>query len=232
VNERVYVGSGVDRNRPESPGETAFFCLDAHTGKELWKVAVDLPVWAGATVHGDHVFVALGNGDIFNEADTPRGAVLCLDAKTGKEVWSYRLGHGVLERPAVDEDSVYVGCRNNHVYCLKRVEGTRRWKTDLGSPVVASPALAQWGGHTDSIIAVASKGKVCSLDPATGAIQWTYNLSERRPHLSSSPRVVMTRTSEGDRRQIYFGAGLNITSILDVAAGKAVVYCLEDKLRD
>lgn len=230
VDNRVYVGTGVDRNTPDNPGETRFFCFDAATGKELWSVAVDLPVWAGATHYGEHVFVALGNGDIFSEAQTPRGAVLCLDAKTGKEVWRYPLSAGVLDRPAVDANHVYVGCRDGHVYGIDRQEGKRRWQTDLGSPVVAAPALAQWCGEIQSVFAVATKGKVCCLEPHTGAIHWTYNLSERLPHLSSAPKVIVTRTAEGDRRQIYFGAGLNIPTLLDVAAGKAVVYSLEDKL--
>src|SRR5207248_29185 len=31
--KRLYIGSGMDRNRPESPGETAVLCLDTDTGK-------------------------------------------------------------------------------------------------------------------------------------------------------------------------------------------------------
>src|SRR4029077_3290183 len=130
-------------------------------------------------------------------------------------------------RPAVDETSVYVSCRSGYVYCLDRKEGKKRWKKYLDSPVVAAPALAQWCGWTDSVFAVATGGKVCCLDPHTGDVHWTYNLTSKKPHLSAAPKVVVSRTAEGDRRQIYFGAGIG-----HIVSGQALLYCLEDKLRD
>jgi outer membrane protein assembly factor BamB len=229
VGDRLYAGTGIDRNTGSTdPGETALFCLDAHTGKLIWKAATRLPAWGPPVFLGGEVFLGIGNGDVFDDAKEPsQGGVLCHDAKTGDEVWQVSLGNGVIDRPAVDERSVYVGCRSGHVYCLDRKEGKRRWKTALDSPVVAAPALAQWCGQTDSVFAVASKGKVCCLDPHTGEIHWTYNLTGQKPHLSAAPKVVVNRTAEGERRQLYFGAGIG-----HVVGGQAVLYCLEDKLQD
>src|SRR5262249_37497241 len=153
------------------------------------------------------------------------GALLCFDAQTGAEVWRCPVGNGVLDRPAVDETSIYFGCRNGHVYCLDRSDGKRRWKTFLDSPVVAAPALAQWCGQTASAFAVASGGKICCLDPKSGALHWTYDLTDRKPHLSAAPKVVTSRTAEEDRRQIYVGAGIGAA-----VGGQAVLYCLEDKM--
>ena len=229
VGERVYVGTGVDRNKVSTDaGETACFCLDANTGRLIWKAATRLPAWGAPVVSKGQVFLGIGNGDIFDDAkETSLGAMLCLDAQTGSEVWEHSLGNGVLGSPAVDDMSVYLGSRSGHVYCLDRIEGRRRWKADLGSPVVCSPALAQWCGQTQSVFAVATKGKVCCLDPRTGAVQWTYNLTGRRAFLPATPRVVVSRTAEGERRQIYFGAGIG-----DVVSGRPVLYCLEDRIRD
>lgn len=229
AGDRLYAATGVDRNRVSTdPGETALFCLDAHTGKLLWKLANRLPAWGTPVVSDGQVFLGIGNGDIFDDAkELSLGAVLCVDAKTGEEVWQYAMGNGVIDRPAVDGTSVYVGCRSGHVYCLDRKEGKKRWKKSLDSPVVAAPALAQWCGQTDSVFAIGSRGKVCCLDPQTGEIHWTYNLTDRKPHLSAAPKVVVSRTSEGDRRQLYFGAGIG-----PIVSGQAVLYCLEDRLRE
>jgi outer membrane protein assembly factor BamB len=229
VLDRVYAATGVDRNATSTDaGETALFCLDAHSGKLIWKTATGLPAWGAPVVSKGQVFLGIGNGDIFDDArDQSLGATLCLDAKSGAEIWRHPLGNGVLDRPAVDETNVYLACRDGHVYCLDRKEGKRRWQAQLGSPVVAAPALGQWCGRTDSVFAVATRGKVCCLDPETGEVHWAYNLASQNPHLSAAPKVVVSRTAEGDRRQLYFGAGIG-----HIVSGQAVLYCLEDKLKD
>jgi outer membrane protein assembly factor BamB len=226
---RVYAATGVDRNKVGTDaGETALFCLDAHTGKLIWKAATNLPTWGPPVVSKGQVFLGTGNGDVFDNAkEESLGAVVCFDAQAGAETWRCPVGNGVLDRPAVDDTSVYFGCRNGHVYCLDRSDGKRRWKTDLGSPAVAAPALAQWCAQTRSVIAVATGGKICCLDPQSGVIDWTYDLSDRQPHLSAAPKVVTSRAADGERRQIYFGAGLG-----SVVSGQAVLYCLEDKMTD
>jgi outer membrane protein assembly factor BamB len=227
VGDRVYVGTGIDRNKADAdPGETALFCVDAHTGKLIWKAATSLPAWGAPVVSKGQVFLGTGNGDIFDDAkEQSVGAVLCFDAQTGAPVWQYPLGNGVLDRPAVDDTRVYAGCRNGHVYCLDRKKGKRLWKTNLNSPVVAAPALAAGRGQTRNVFAVATGGKVCCLDPQTGAVHWTYNLTSQKPHLSAAPKVIVSRAAEADCRQIYFGAGIG-----HIVSGRAVLYCLEDKL--
>jgi outer membrane protein assembly factor BamB len=229
LGDRVFAATGVDRNKTSTDaGETALFCLDAHTGKLFWKKETRHPAWGAPVVSKGQVFLGTGNGDIFDDAKDPSlGALYCLDAKTGDELWQRPFVNGVIDRPAVDESCVYVSCRNGYVYCLDRTDGNKRWKTFLESPVVAAPALAQWCGHTDSVFAIATKGKVCCLDPDFGAIHWTYNLTDQKPHLSAAPKVVVNRTAEGDRRQIYFGAAVG-----HIVSGQAVLYCLEDRLKD
>ncbi len=237
VGDRLYAATGVDRNKVGTDsGETALFCLDAHSGNLIWKVALKLPAWGAPVVFKGQIFLGIGNGDMLEDAqhDQPLGTLLCFDAGSGREIWHYSLANGVLDRPAVDDTSVTVGCRDGKVYSLDRRKGTKRWETSLDSPIVAAPALAQWCGKTDSVVAVATGGKVCCLDPNTGAIQWTYNLTHQNPYLSAAPKIVVSRTSEGDRRQIYFGGAVNLvgTGVGRIITGQGVVYCLEDKLKD
>jgi outer membrane protein assembly factor BamB len=228
AGRRVYCGSGVDRD-VEGSQETAIFCLDADTGREVWKEKTNLPAWGKPFVSGDQAFFPLGNGDAFNAVEPPgkpAGAVVCVSAKDGKELWRADVPDGVIEGPAVDGGQVYFGCRDGHCYCVGRADGRVRWKRDLGSAVIATPAVASCSccGITNSVYAAARDGKVCCLDPGSGRVMWQY---EQFPaaQLMAPPVVTVEHTAQGDRRAVYVGAGLGGSSQL-------ALYCLEDQWTD
>lgn len=223
---RLFAGSGVDRNRPDDPGETAVFCLDPATGRQIWKVATNLPCWAAPVPLGEHVLFALGSGDLFTDAPKPAGAVLCLEAATGREVWRVEVPNGVLERPAHDAHRVYFGSRDGHCYCVSRSDGKELWKHDLGSPVVAAVALdgCRDCARTTSVYAVSANGRVSCLDPYTGKAHWTYSgLEQNSASVCSAITVSVRHEKEGDRRRLYFGASLNDKTV-------PALVCLEDLL--
>jgi outer membrane protein assembly factor BamB len=230
VGNRLYAGSAIDRNQKDDRGETAIFCLDAGTGTQHWKTAVPLPSWAGPVVSEGHVFYALGNGDMLSDAseleppETPAGMMLSVDALTGKEIWRFEVPNGVLDKPAVDAHSVYFGCRDGHVYCLRRSDGKPRWKAKLDAPVIASPVVAHCPGYdqTAHVFALSTAGKLVCLNPATGDAHWTLPLTDKSAHFSATPSVAVTRTDAGDRREIYVAGSLG-----DVP-GRPVLYRIED----
>jgi outer membrane protein assembly factor BamB len=213
VEDRLYAGSG-------SGPDYEVFCLDAETGRRIWRAAADLPVWGAPLVADGCVWVGLGTGTFGERAGRPAGALLCLDAHTGRRVWRYDVGDSVLGKPALDPDRVYFCSLDHQCYCLDRKEGQLCWRRDLGSPVMAAPALAG-----DSLYVAASGGRVCRLHAGSGAVQWTVDLarlSQARPRLFSSPAVV--RADADDSRRLYVGAGLD--NGLRMAA---LLYCLEDR---
>jgi outer membrane protein assembly factor BamB len=234
VGGRLYCGSGVG----DVYRDTAVFCLDAANGKEVWRVPVDLPAWGSPEVSGGQVFFGLGNGNFYESDKKPAGALLCVEAATGKRTWRYDVPDGVLDRPAVDRESVYFGSRDGHCYCVDRHEGRFRWKQDVGSPVVTAPALARSlegvavgrdGSSycpTTAVYAAGAAGVVCCLDPHSGAPQWTLDVakhSKTQPELFSSPAVTVVRDPKGERRLLYFGTGLN-----NGQSKAAALYCCED----
>jgi outer membrane protein assembly factor BamB len=221
VQGRLYCGGGV-------VGEAGFqsqalFCLDVATGRELWLRETDLPVMAAPAVADGHVFFGMGNGNFSFSGDHPKGAVVCVDAATGRHVWRYDVSDAVLTRPAVDGLSVFFGARDGNCYCVSRGDGRLRWRHDLVSPVLASPVWQGAGGVRSTRLYVASRdGVVVCLDPATGQPVWSLNLAyetQRRPQVLATPAVV----SEGERPRVYLAAGLS-----NDATTSAALFCLEE----
>jgi hypothetical protein len=92
--------------------------------------------------------------------------------------------------------------------------------------VIAGPALAACSccAQSSSVYVVARDGKVCCLDPISGRLMWQYDRFSSAQMLSP-PVVTVERTPQGDRRGIYFGAGLAGNS-------QVALYCLEDVWKD
>jgi outer membrane protein assembly factor BamB len=215
AGNRVYAGSGYGSSYEA-------FCLNTDDGEPVWRIKCDLPVWGSPIVSGEHVFFGLGNGDFVQSADRPAGALLCLVAATGEQVWRYDVADAVLMRPAVDAQRVFFGSRDRHCYCLERKKGELLWKQDLGSPIVAAPALVE-----STLYAVASGGRVSCLDAANGKTHWTFDVAEHsqtRPQMFSSPVVVVEAAGSNQRRRLYFGAGL-----YQLFTGAATLYRLEEQ---
>ena len=78
-------------------GHANVFALDAQTGRQLWKVRVDdhvvARITAGVKYHDGRVYVPLSGSEEFNSGQrdypccTARGAVVALDANSGKMLW-------------------------------------------------------------------------------------------------------------------------------------------------
>jgi outer membrane protein assembly factor BamB len=220
IGNRLYGGSGIG----DVCKETALFCVDTDTGKERWRMPTDLPVWGMPAVLGEHVYAGIGNGNFLDSAEKPAGAVLCLEAATGKRVWRYDVSDGVLARVAIDGRHVWFASRDHHCYCVDRTDGTLRWKTDLGSPVLASPSLVESGSGSTLYVA-SSAGTVRRLDPQTGAVAWTFDVAQdtrQQATVFSSPLVVAREGRRGQTRLLYLGCGLN-------GFAQGMLYCLEER---
>jgi outer membrane protein assembly factor BamB len=226
VGNRLYCGSGVG----DLYGTLEIFCLDVQTGKPIWRQPAELPVWGAPVVAGAQLFVGLGNGNFLTSDDKPQGAMLCLKAETGEELWRFDVGDGIHVRPAVDKRHVYFAARDGNCYCLDRQEGKLLWKRDLGSPIVASPFLARCPCHTcsTSLFVAASGGVLLALDPTTGTIQWANDsFSKFSAMILSSPIVHLApQTAEGrETRRIYIAMGVN-------GGATPVLYGLEDRFEE
>lgn len=197
VDGRVFVGTGY--------GKLGALALSATTGKTLWEAPSDLPVWGPPAVVGSRVFFGLGNGDFVQSAPTPKGAVWCVDARTGRTVWRRNLPDAVLAAIAVQGGRAYAGCRDGNVYALDAATGKIVWSAPCGGPVVASPALD--GRH---LYVAGGKGRLHCLALADGKLVWTLDLTPQTApdvNLWSSPALAGGRLYLGTSKEKLFCLG-------------------------
>jgi len=66
----------------------------------------------------------------------------CLNAKTGKAIWSFTTRARVDSSPAIASDRVYAGSNDGRLYVLELATGKKVWEFEAGAPLSASPAIA------------------------------------------------------------------------------------------
>ena len=85
----AYLGAGFTIKTIDDNYIGAMRAIDPATGKIVWEVKNNAPLWGGVlTTKGGLVFWG-----------TPEGFLKAADAKTGKEVWSFQTGSGVVAPP-------------------------------------------------------------------------------------------------------------------------------------
>jgi outer membrane protein assembly factor BamB len=166
------------------------------------------------------------------EADeNPQGAVTCVEAQTGKEVWKHPLPDAVMGRVVVDRWRVYFGCRDEHLYCLDRRNGELFWRRDLDGPVMNVPAV-QLDPESEvaltPLYVVTLDGELYCLGPASGKVYWTVDLTKQANsdmEVISSPALEVRRGADGsETRRLYVAVTLSSTG------RTAELYCFEDQL--
>lgn len=209
TNDRVYITGEVD--------STAFLFAFDMKGKLLWKSAFGnewVASYPGSrstpTVVGDLIYVCSGLGNLY-----------CLNAKTGKKVWSVDMkkdligrftlfGHA--ESPLVDGDQIFLtpGGVNNNIVSLNRFTGKINWtckgKGDIpgyNSPIMITlPSL--------KILVTFSSYHLMGIDAQTGKLLWAHEqvnvpLAERKPGMGDTH----SNSAFYEKGFIYYVAGDN-----------------------
>jgi outer membrane protein assembly factor BamB len=169
-------------------------CLDAVTGKELWRVKVDAKFYndqgngprSTPIVDGDLVYALSANGKLwaFNDKD-------------GKEVWSHDLQReyggrvptwGVSTAPLVEGNLliVDVGGRSGHsVMAFNKSNGNVVWKSETDLPGYSAPIAVTVNG-VRQVLAFTGTALV-SVSPADGKSFWRYGWDTRYDVNAATP---------------------------------------------
>jgi outer membrane protein assembly factor BamB len=191
-------------------------CLEANSGKEIWKHAAPTdfrdPLGKG---DGPRATPAIAGGKVYTLG--PGGRLLCLTLADGKKVWQRELlkdyevppsWFGVGTSPLVEGDLVLVnvGAPGAGVVAFHKDTGKEAWKATDDGASYASPVAATIDGVRHAIFF--TRLGILSLDPATGAVRFHKRWRSRMDaSVNAATPVVL-----GDR--LFFSACYDTGAIL------------------
>jgi len=168
-------GSRVVKQDGEERFEESVHCLDARTGKELWRrtypsesMIYDGPR-ATPAVDGNRVFTLGSNGDVF-----------CFDAKSGEVLWKKHLVEERLSRkwkwgfsgsPVVEGERLILNAGSAGL-ALDKSTGNVIWKSACQNGGIGTPVLTEIRGQRVALIN--TEFTLYAVNCADGKIQWTY----------------------------------------------------------
>lgn len=138
----------------------------------LWKVASPDGFVGTSSIVGNHVYAPALSGDL-----------LCLELKTGKQVWKYRsidnpdpkeFAPGFKAAPRITEKFAIVGDEDGFIHCVNRTTGKRVWKFETGAEIAGCPALIE-----DRIVVGSHDAFLYCLKVDTGELVWKYETLDR-----------------------------------------------------
>ena len=221
---KVYATTGQSASIDPITGEyskSEFACLDAYTGKLLWKLPIE--------AHTPRESTAIAYGNLYlipgyiekNTMDTytTLDEIWAIGSKswpmwrhdpghtgTGQSGptnltlrWNFTTGGGVVSSPAVVDGKIYVGSEDKNIYCLDAWNGRFIWNFTTGFRIKSSPAVVD-----GKVYIGPDDGSVYCLDAKNGSLVWKRYAGGYIPahfysvaRLSSSPTVVGGRVYVG-----------------------------------
>lgn len=214
AGERVLVGSAfLDK---EKVGDRSLQCLDAKTGKLVWRTPLALNPWGGASVSGNLAVISGSSiGYYPSLLKGAQGDVAAYDLADGKEKWRKPLKAGVVSCVALSEGMAIATATDGKVRAFDLGNGEKRWIYENSTPFFAAPAVA--GGI---VYAGDLKGVVHAIDLKTGQKQWTLDLGTH-PEVQSPGMIYGGPIVHGGR--IYV-ATCNLEGA--TAGGPTAVVCI------
>lgn len=238
VKDRLYLmdrteGVRVQRKKgeralPTVPGTERIFCVDARSGRTLWEhrydrpYQVDYPAGPRSTpvVHRGRVYALGAMGDL-----------TCLDANTGRLMWARHFQEdfpgldvpiwGFACHPLVEGKTLIctVGGEGSAVVAFDLAMGKERWRALTTKEIgYAPPTIVEVKGRRQLICLLSDV--LASLNPATGATNWTlpYPVGEkpRRPEVT----IAMPREHEG---KVFITSFYHGALLLDITGEQPTV---------
>lgn len=147
--------------------------LDRATGKRRWKYASGAEIPGGAAIVGDRVL--FGSHDSY---------LYCLNAADGSEVWKYQTQDMINCSLAISNGKTFVAGCDQKLRVIDIETGMQVSELDLGSPLIASPAVI------DNILYVGTHaGVFVAVDWQKPEVLWQFKDPKREQEYRSSAAV-------------------------------------------
>jgi len=191
--------SGEFENNPGGRGKLQgterVLCFDARSGNLIWKHAYDRP-YNISYPGGPRCTPTVAGGKVY--ALGAEGNLWCLDAATGRVLWSVDFQKqygaktamwGVAAHPLVDGDLLYcvVGGEGSVAVAFNKDTGKEVWRAlSASEPGYCAPVIIEHAGARQLLIWHAES--LNSLDPQTGKVFWSLPLKPRVGMAIAVPR--------------------------------------------
>ncbi|MBM3883914.1 MAG: hypothetical protein FJ387_30130 [Verrucomicrobia bacterium] len=194
VGNRLYVFARQE-------GNEVTLCLDAGTGRELWKAQYEaLGATGPAGRHaGPRSSPAVAEGKVVTFG--VRGALACLDAASGQVLWRKDDFAGAWPRFFTSSSPIVLGgvCivqpgapENGGVVAYGLATGNPKWQWTGDGPGYASP-VACVSGSTQMVVAMTDK-KVVGLQVADGKLLWETAFAPTGRAYNAATPIVLGQT--------------------------------------
>ncbi|MDP6928200.1 MAG: PQQ-like beta-propeller repeat protein [Planctomycetota bacterium] len=184
--------------------------------EKLWFTNVGIG-YSTVSVVGKHIFT------MGHDEDLQEDTVFCIDAKTGRDVWTYSYpaktmarfhGGGSLSTPSVDRGRVFVANREGRLYCLEAGKGKLLWSKDLKEEFDLK--IPMWGFAAAPFIIgdmlVMNLGRVLAFD-RDGDLLW----ATKEDYGGSYSTPSLMKIGNRDCLVVFSAGGIEI---LEVKTGK------------
>lgn len=177
--------------------------------KVVWKVPVG-ESFGSISVVGARAYLLMERSE--------KEVCVCLDARTGQELWAADIGRSIYEKnggngprstPVVEGGRVYVQGTWFKTLCLNAADGKMIWEKDLEKDFagqVKTGGIKEWGSAMSPIVEgklvlVAGGGPeqtILAFDKVTGEVVWKA-LNEKVTHATATPATIL-----GVRQTVFF----------------------------
>jgi outer membrane protein assembly factor BamB len=215
-----------------SAGQEVVFCLDAASGKPIWRfahpVSLDPNLFEGGarstpTVSKEGVYVLSHEGHLH-----------CLHPETGAVIWEKHLVRdfggrkpewGYSSAALVDGDRLIVdsGGASASTLAVNRFDGRLIWKSGAQAAGYASPVILPL--EPDSALVLFKADGLHGCDPVTGKALWSYPWETSYQINAATPVLV-------GRDRLLISSGYNAgAALVSITPGKATLVWRNKNLR-
>lgn len=152
-----------------------------------WKEEKPKKLWSKDLGKGCTSFAIAGDKVVVMGNKNNTDIVWCLDAATGKELWTHRYPEkldpklydgGPNATPTIDGDSVYTLSRTGNLYCFSMADGKPKWHKHFQTDFKGT--APSWGYSASPVVKgdllyclpCAKDGGLYALEKSTGKVSW------------------------------------------------------------
>lgn len=144
------------------------------------------------------------------------GTVTGLNEADGTVRWTYPAGAPILYTAAINQNRVFVGAHNGHLYALDLLTGTKLWEARVPKGIGGAPLV--WNNR---VYVGGKNGYFYAFDAASGTKQWEFDTTATNPASVRAP-ILSSPALHSAKNRIFFAAENLKAYALDATTGALV----------